>query len=74
MQKEGIKKKHKTKNCSCPDFSACRNVSGTLGVVLIIRVAKVFVHRHFASHCCGYCAAFPVPCVQASILNLLRPK
>ena len=50
-----------------------RRVNGTLGVYFTIKKLRVFVYKHFASLCCGYLGAAPIPYVQDTILNLPNP-
>ena len=40
---------------------------------MMSRIVKVFVLNSFASLCCGYLGAAPIPYVQDNILNLPNP-
>ena len=60
------KKERRTKLKFHVWFSWLSEMSGS---IFYNRIRRVFVCKCFASLCCGYCGAAPVPYVQDSVLN-----
>ena len=64
------KKEQQQNQISVQDFLTVRRIIGTLGVYFSLQLLRIFVHKSFASLCCGYLGPAPTPYVQDVILNL----
>ena len=67
------KEKENKIEISCLLFSTMRKINITLRVYFALQYLSVFFYKNFASLCCGYLGAVPIPYVQDTILNLLKP-
>ena len=74
LRKRKKEEKDRTKlKFSCSISSPVRRINGTIVVYFTLEYLKVFIYSSFASLCCVYVRAAPIPSVQDNIFNLANP-